>query len=390
LSLDIEKKLVATLASRFSSDETYACIDTGLQSFHFANDALGEAYDFICSAISGTGELDTVLLSERFPEFHKWRAASKFLSVEETTTAARLLVSGYRRRVSMDLLAIGKAKVASGEASIEDIAREIETLLAETEVAEEPNWALRNIREAAGERSNPPSMGLRDDNKSIVYAGRLTAVNGEPGHGKGMFVCGVAIDELQKGNNVGYFDFETSSSDIRERMVENYYWNDSMFDLFGHRTIEKDYSSRDRNWINSWFEERNPSLVIIDGLTVALSLAKINPNSDTEVSEYIRKVLYSFRRPGTAVLVVDHVSKAGRKDTYASGSKAKKALVDVAIHIEADPKTPIGRKTQGFSRIRLTKDRYGHLVPYQDENNNIGIFNVRADEHGRWQHYLSA
>lgn len=389
MSLDIEKKLVATIASRFSSVETYACIDTGLEGFHFSNESLGEAYEFICAAVSGNG-LDTVVLSERFPDFHKWRVHPKFMSLEEAQTAARLLVSAYRKRVTMDILAIGKAKIASGESTIEEVVREIETVLTNTEINEEPNWALRNIGDVVGERSNPPSLGLRDDDKSIIYAGRLTAVNGQPGHGKGMFVCAVAIDEMQKGNNVGYFDFETSASDIRERMVENFYWNDSMFSQFGHRTIEKHYSNRDRVWIDSWFRDVNPSLVIIDGLTVALALAKINPNSDTEVSEYIRRVLYSFRRPGTAVLVVDHVSKAGRNDSYASGSKAKKALVDVAVHIEADERTPIGRKAQGFSRIRLTKDRFGHLIPYQDENQTIGIFNVRADEHGRWAHYFSA
>lgn len=390
MSIDLERKLIATLASRFSASETYSCIETGLDKFHFTSESLGEAYEYICAAVAASEGLDTVLLSERFPDFHKWRAQPKYLSIEESVLSARHIIASYRRRTSMDILAIGKAKIASGEATIEDVVREIETLLVETDIDEEPSWALRNVKDAIGEKSNPPSMGIRDDNKCLVYAGRVTAVNGQPGHGKGMFVCALAIDEMLKGNHVGYFDFETSASDIRERMVENFYWKDSMYDLFGHRTIEKHYSNRDRNWIDNWFTEKKPTLVILDGLTVAFALAKINPNDDVQVSDYIRRIIYSFRRSGTSVVIVDHVSKAGRNDSYASGSKAKKALVDVAIHIEADEKTPIGRRAQGFSRIRLTKDRHGWLVPYQDENGIIGVFNVRADEHGRWEHYFSA
>ncbi len=117
-----------------------------------------------------------------------------------------------------------------------------------------------------------------------------------------------------------------------------------------------------------------PSLIVLDGITNALTLHDLDPLSNRDVSDFDRRVIRpmlsltaataaaaGMRGSGAAVVLLDHVTKA-REDRgrYQIGAVHKlNRLNGAAYGLKAvDPIRP-GR--QGRSTVMISKDRPGRL-----------------------------
>jgi hypothetical protein len=110
-----------------------------------------------------------------------------------------------------------------------------------------------------------------------------------------------------------------------------------------------------------------PSLVVLDGMTEALAMEGLDLNSNTDVAKWIvalpRRIALDT---GAAVLIIDHQTKdREQRGGFAIGAQHKKAGIHVAYSIKAVK--PFGRGLDGSSRIRVEKDRPGHVRRHAED-----------------------
>jgi hypothetical protein len=106
-------------------------------------------------------------------------------------------------------------------------------------------------------------------------------------------------------------------------------------------------------------------LSVLDGITQALSNQGLNSNDGDQIASFMKMLPRVLaRKYGAAVLMVDHVTKsADDRGRYAIGSQMKLAALDGA-QFSAEVKKPFGRGKEGHVRIKVAKDRPGHVRPH--------------------------
>jgi len=209
---------------------------------------------------------------------------------------------------------------------------------------------------------NPPvpTIGRRDDGVGLFYPGRIHALISEPEAGKTWFACMVSASEIAQGNEVVFIDFEDSAAgivprlldlgvpaeSIRERFV--YIQPDAAPGLAGMVSLMEAITSR-------------TSIVWIDGVTEAMSLYGLNPQVDTEVAAFGKRLMKPIAKTGPAVAVLDHVVKnQDSRGRWATGSQHKISGLNGAAYILTNVDR-FGVGLKGRSRVSVSKDRPGQV-----------------------------
>jgi hypothetical protein len=97
---------------------------------------------------------------------------------------------------------------------------------------------------------------------------------------------------------------------------------------------------------------------VIDGVLEALSRDGYDEDKAPQVAEWANKFPRWLARKGSAVVMLDHVTKDREKRSSARGSGHKLAVIDGAA-FEVIVSTPFSRHKEGKLRLRLEKDRTG-------------------------------
>jgi hypothetical protein len=227
-----------------------------------------------------------------------------------------------------------------------------------------------------------PSVLARDDGVHMLYPGRLNAAIGETESLKSWFACLAIKSELNAGHHVVYIDFEDTPETAVERLgalgtqAENiathftYIQPDGTFDeiaklmigeVIGHRGV--------------------PTLVVIDGVTEAMSLAGLDPKDGPPVSAFYASFPRLFARMGAAVLLTDHVTKSSEgRGRWAIGSERKLSGLD-GVAYQLNVTAAFGRGRTGKARITVSKDRCGHIRQHEAGGKVITVMELesRAD-----------
>jgi len=110
-----------------------------------------------------------------------------------------------------------------------------------------------------------------------------------------------------------------------------------------------------------------PDLVVVDGVTEAMTTESLNPMDASEVARWMKTLCNSFTSAGAAVVVVDHTSKNSEGAPSEFGSQHKRAGLSGACYwvdvVSPPGRCMIGAETvQGVVRLRKGgKDRPGMI-----------------------------
>jgi RecA-family ATPase len=99
--------------------------------------------------------------------------------------------------------------------------------------------------------------------------------------------------------------------------------------------------------------------VVIDSLSKALSFAGINENANDEVTKWTMPVVKACKDHAMPIVIIDHVSKAGKDSEYSRGAGAK--LADVDVHWRVEKVAEFNRERIGAVTLKQKKDRDGFL-----------------------------
>ena len=256
---------------------------------------------------------------------------------------------------------------------------------------EEHSWAAVDLSEVleGGTITTPPRVMGRSDGVMMLYPGRVHSIAGEPEAGKS-WVCLKAAAEamLLRGEHVFYFDYEDTAHGIVSRLRALGVPDNLILALFHYIQPDAALDTTARHLVRRMAEEFPPSLVIVDGVSEAMTKEGLEMNDNSDVVKFYDRIprwlktLPAETGDGPAVILIDHVKKrqaddTGHGDRSGIGGQHKLAGLDgcqfiLRTVLAFSPGHP------GMSRMYVTKDRHG-LVREHARNGVIAELHVNGD-----------
>lgn len=234
---------------------------------------------------------------------------------------------------------------------------------ADNGAAQRSTWKPVDLAAVLGSdaEEEKPSVLAREDGACLLYRGRLNTLFAPPEQLKSWLALGAARQELLAGNDVVYIDFEDSARGVVERLrdlgVEDQLIVDKFVYIQPAESVEAGRPELEAALA------RNPTLVVIDGVTESMTLEGLSLNDNAEVAEFFARLprWMAHRPDGPAVLMLDHVVKSREgRGNYALGAQSKLAGIDGAAYT-VTMTMPFGRGRIGHGNLCLTKDRLGWI-----------------------------
>ena len=215
----------------------------------------------------------------------------------------------------------------------------------------------------AGNVEQPqPTVGHRQDGAGVLYPGRQHSVAGESEALKTWFALHLARQELTAGNAVCVLDFEDDEHSVTRRLLDLGATPDQLSDRFLYVRPEEPLTDRHRGTLADALTDVVPTLVVLDGVTEAMTLHGLNPLDNADVAKFGRLLPRSIADlTGAAILSLDHVTKASEsRGRYAIGAAHKLNGLNGAAYV-LDNRAAFGAGLTGRSTVTLVKDRPGQL-----------------------------
>ncbi|MFI6895269.1 DnaB-like helicase N-terminal domain-containing protein [Streptomyces sp. NPDC050256] len=270
--------------------------------------------------------------------------------------------AAVRRRLVQVLQQAGAAARA-GEADVDEILAQvghdlggISTAPSQVEVT---GWTFTDLGPVLDGTHKPvvASVGARDDGIGLFYPGRVNGVQGESEAGKSWLALIAALTEINRGNHVVYIDFEDSEDGVVSRLL---LIGGVPADIRARFHYVRPGSIPTPAALAKFVDtvgELEPTLIVVDGVTEAMSLLGLELKDNTEIAKFGRMLLRPLANTGAAVVPLDHVVKSNEsRGRYALGGVHKLNAVD-GVQYMLEAVKPFGVNTEGRSRLRIAKDR---------------------------------
>ena len=228
------------------------------------------------------------------------------------------------------------------------------------------------------DQEHPPALLARVDGIRLLYPGKTHAVSGEPESAKGWLAMLASAQALSDGLLVLYADFEDSPATAVARLLALGVEPEAITGRF--RYLQPDEPLAGSEAVLDAQLALQPDLVVIDGVTEALTLEGLNLNDNAEVAEWLKLLPRRAAKAGAAVVTIDHVVKDREaRGRFSIGAQHKLAGVDVAYTLEVVE--PFGRGREGHVKVLVRKDRPG-FVRQHAHGGRVADMRLRSLEDG--------
>lgn len=245
---------------------------------------------------------------------------------------------------------------------IEGVLAQIEGLATEEKI-DTTTWhelPLLGVLEGEPE-DDEPNMLVRDDGACLLYPGRVHVFAGEPESGKTWLALHATAEQIGCGRHVIYIDFEDTLVGVVTRLLDLDVEAQRILSLFHYIRPSEPLGPTGRHALAEILGRTTPPLVILDGLTEALTLHGLALESNRDVAAFLELVPRFIARQGPAVVIIDHVTKdKEQRGRWAIGAQHKLAGID-GVSYGLDVVKPVVRDGDGLVRLVVAKDRPGHV-----------------------------
>lgn len=228
-----------------------------------------------------------------------------------------------------------------------------------------------------GEVKRPqPTVLVRDDGHGLFYSGRVNSLYGQSEAAKSWIALIACQQEMEKGERVMYLDFEDEPSFTIERLQRLGSGDDDIRHQFTYVRPEDPLEDMQKNrfgqasptsvgrlnreLFTSALERIDPTLIIVDGMTVLYGLHALDSN-DAVSTDIITSWLKRLCRNGrSTVIVIDHTGKSPGRGSPPIGAHHKIAMVQ-GTALQAHPVTQPMPGVRGEVDLIIFKDRPGSV-----------------------------
>lgn len=240
---------------------------------------------------------------------------------------------------------------------------------------------LADYMASSYKKATPTIGSVANSDVALFIPGKINTLFGQSGGGKTFFMLHVMKEEIDKGNDVAYVDYEDSPETAIQRLRQLGSTDQEILDHLLYIQPSEKWSPRAEQQLQQSLNSRKVSLVVIDSVGESIANDGYNPNDDKEVVHWFDgAVSYFSKTVGAAVVLLDHVTKANTKNRdvdHAAGSQRKRARIDgtaYSLHVI----TPSSRHKDGEFEFVCRKDRNG----WRDENSVAAIVKMLNGQNG--------
>lgn len=224
----------------------------------------------------------------------------------------------------------------------------------------------------------------RNDGVALLYPGKFHAINGESESGKTWLALAAVHEQISAGHRVVYLDFEDSARSIVRRLQLFGISDDHLTALLAYIRPDDKYTPAAALVLRDVVigaHAAPTTLVVIDGVTEAMSLNGWEINNNDDVATFYRPLPREIAKAGPAVILIDHVTKDREgRGRYAIGGQHKLAGIDGAVYTVEKVK-PFAPGQVGTARVRVMKDRAG-AVRQHLEGDHVADFRLTSTDDG--------
>jgi hypothetical protein len=221
-----------------------------------------------------------------------------------------------------------------------------------------------------------PAVMEREDGQHLMYPGRVNMLYGSSESAKSWIALYVCIQEMNKGERVMYLDLEDEPVNTLSRMQLLGAAADDLRLRFSYvrpedplepmqlnrwgQAIATDKGRENWNVFQRALEEKDPTLIVLDGMTVLYGLHGLDTN-DASSTEIITGWAKRLTRNGrSTVIIIDHTSKGSERGMTPIGSQHKQAMVQGTMLQVWVSRQPVPGQL-GELELLVMKDRPGQV-----------------------------
>lgn len=207
-----------------------------------------------------------------------------------------------------------------------------------------------------------PTVARRADGQGMFYSGKCHTVVSETEAGKTWLALSACLDEMQDGNHVLYLDFEDDAGGVIGRLLTLGAHRDLIRTHFHYLRPDTPIGTGvHRDDLRTLVQQHRPTLAVLDGITEAMTLHGLNPNSNDDAATFNNLLPRPIAKTGAAVVSLDHVTKDREsRGKYALGAAHKLNALDGAQYL-LENRSVFGIGLTGRSTIKIAKDRPAQL-----------------------------
>lgn len=224
-------------------------------------------------------------------------------------------------------------------------------------------WAPVDIRAVlAGDLTGPAATLLtRRDDKHLLYPAAVHSVSGEPGSGKTWVALVAAAQQITLGRDVGMLDFEDRPQTIADRLMSLGITGDQLVTHLRYIRPDVAITPTTRDQLATTLA--GCSLVIIDGITEAMTLHGLSLMDNEDVARWLALIPRHIADLGPSVLQIDHVVKnSDNRGRYAIGGQHKLAGITGVAYKMVTTRS-FGKGAKGLAKLVVDKDKHGDVGP---------------------------
>lgn len=232
-----------------------------------------------------------------------------------------------------------------------------------TRTATVDTWAPVDIRAVlAGNLTGPAATLLtRRDDKHLLYPAAVHSVSGEPGSGKTWVALVAAAQQITLGRDVGMLDFEDRPQTIADRLMSLGITGDQLITHLRYIRPDVAITPTTRDTLGTTLA--GCSLVIIDGITEAMTLHGLSLMDNEDVARWLALIPRHIADLGPSVLQIDHVVKnSDNRGRYAIGGQHKLAGITGVAYKMVTTRS-FGKGAKGLAKLVVDKDKHGDVGP---------------------------
>jgi hypothetical protein len=224
-----------------------------------------------------------------------------------------------------------------------------------------------------------PTMLLRVDGAALLYPGEMHQIAAEPESGKSWIALSECARLIAEGKRVLYVDFEDGAAAILGRLLALGADDAAIGERFTYVRPDERMPAAALAQIL----ERGPfAFAVLDGMTEAYTMLGLSGGDNDDVAEFLHALPRQIARSGAAVLLIDHVVKDKEsRGRFPIGGQHKLAGVTASYSVQTI--TQPNRSQAGMLKIRVEKDRPGHVREREGSGKVIALARIEPSDGGR-------
>lgn len=385
--LEAEESLLGAML--LSRDAIDAAVEHRVNAGDFYKLAHQSIFQAIIRLAADGEPVDPVTVDVALGDLSEAVGGRKALLRLQASTPASANAHAYARTIAED--ALGRKYLAlAGDLTDAvytggDVGRILEQL--EAPIAATSTWRPVDVPLIlAGDLTPPqPAYLERQDHHKLLYPGRVHTFQGESESLKSWIALLACAQELALGHHVGYLDFEDTAESILGRLLALSVDREHLAKQFTYVRPAEALDLGAAHHLERLVADRHFTLVIVDGVTEAMSLEGFDLLDNKDVATWLARLPRRIADLGPAVVMIDHVTKSKEgRDRYAIGAQHKLAGIDGAA-FTVDPIHPLAHLAEnavepvtGVSRITISKDRPGAVRGFAAGNRHVGELHITA------------